>query len=141
LEENDFVSLGARRYPRQMVRRISGQTIEVKVDSLMEVTTFSADVFVPPPNSEARDWCPQPTLKAGYDFLTPPFPKTNPPRVFFPFYLLTGPNGHIEKFIPLNPSVPPIDRSIAKWIRDAKFPIWVCGSKPIEREEIRMSEW
>lgn len=141
LEEGDFISLGARRYPRQMVRHTSGETIKIKVDKLVEVTAFSADVFVPPPNAEARDWCPHPTLKPGYYFLTPPFPKTNPPRIFFPFYLLTGPNGHIEKFISLNPSAPPIDGSIAKWIRDAKFSISVCESKPIESEDIFMNEW
>jgi hypothetical protein len=141
LEEHDFISLGARRYPRQMVRRFSGQTIEVKVDKLVEVTTFGEDVFVPPPNAEARDWCPRQIYKPGYFFSTPPFPKTSPPRIFFPFYVLTGPNGHIEKFISLNPSAPPIDSSIAKWIRDAEFPIWLCGSKPIESEQIYMNEW
>jgi hypothetical protein len=140
LEEDDFVSLGARRYPRRMVRRVSGETIEVRVDTLVEATAFSADVFVPPANSEERDWCPHRTLNPGYDLVTVQFPKTNPPRVFFPFYLLTGPNGHIEKFISLNPSAPSIDRTIAKWIRDARFPIWVCGSKPIKSEEIRMNE-
>jgi len=124
-----------------MIRRISGETIEVKVDRLVETTTFSSDVFVPPPNSEGLDWCPHPSLKPGHHFVTPPFPKTNPARAFFPFYLRTGPNGHIEKFIPLNPTAPPIDRSIAKWIRDAMFPIWVCGSKPIESEEVRMNAW
>jgi len=141
LEEDDFVSLGARRYPRHMVRRISGQTIEVKVEKLEEVTSFSPDVFVPPLNSEARDWCPHPTLAPGYYFHTSPFPKTNPPGTFFPFYLLTGTDGHIKKSISLNPSAPPIDPAIAKWIRYAQFPIWVCGSKPIESEEIRMDEW
>jgi hypothetical protein len=140
LEEDDFVSLGARRYPRRMLQRVPGETIEVRVDTLVEATAFSADVFVPPANSEERDWCPHRTLKPGYDFVTLQFPETNPPRVFFRFYLLTGPNGHIEKFISLNPSAPPIDRTIAKWIRDAKFPIWVCGSKPIKSEEIRLNE-
>lgn len=141
LEEDDFVSLGGRRYPRQMIRRISGQTIEVKVDTLVAVATFGADVFVPPANSEERDWCPHPTLKPGHDFVTAAFPKTNPPRIFFPFYVRTGVTGHIERFISLNPSAPSIDRSVAKWIRDATFPVWVCGSRPIESEQIHMNEW
>ncbi len=141
LEEDDFVSLAERRYPRHMVRRIPGQTIEVKVEKLQEVTSFSSDVFVPPLNSEARDWCLHPTPAPGHYFHTSPFPKTNPPGIFFPFYLLTGTDGHIKKFVPLNPSAPPIDPAIAKWIRYAQFPIWVCGSKPIESEEIRMNNW
>jgi hypothetical protein len=142
LEEYDFVSLGTRRYPCKLVRRKAGEHIEAKIEKLVNAEAFDADVFVPPPNSEARDWCVDPSFKKGYEFSAPPFPKTNPPRVFFPFYLLTGYDGHIEKFISLNPSAPPVDGSIAKWIHDAKFPIRVCGSKSIKSEQIIfMNEW
>ncbi len=141
LEEDDFVGLGARRYPRHMVRRIPNETIEVKVEKLEEMTSFNPDAFAPPLNSEARDWCLHPAPAPGYYFVTSPFPKTDPPGIFFPFYLLTGTDGHIKKFISLNPSAPPIDPAIAKWIRYASFPIWVCGSKPIESEVIRMNNW
>ena len=139
LREEDFVSLGTRRYPRLMTRRIPGQTIEVKVERLAEATSFGPDVFVPPLNSEARDWCLHPSLAPGHYFHASPFPKTSPPGIFFPYYILTGTDGHIKKFISLNPSASQNDPAIAKWIRDANFPIWVCGSKPIENEVIRMN--
>lgn len=139
LDESDFVSIGTRRYPRQIARRIEGETIEIKVEKLEEVTSFDANAFIPTTNGEVRDWCPYPTIKPGYTFRTPPFPKTDPPRAFFPYYLLTGRDGHIEKFVSLNPSAPPIDHSVAEWIHKAEFPIWVCGRKPIEAEVIVMN--
>jgi hypothetical protein len=140
LDEGDFVSLGKSRYPRQIVRRIHGETMEVTVEKLEEVQNFETDVFTPPANAEARDWCPHRVLKPGYTFQTPPFPTTNPARAFFPYYLLIGVNGHIEKFISLNPSAPPVDGLVAGWIHKAQFPIWVCGSKPIESEHIVMNQ-
>jgi len=139
LDESDFISIDNIRYPRRYVRRTKDEIIEVSIEKLEKATDFAADVFVPPANSEVRDWCLQPVLKPGSDFPTSPFPKTNPPNAFFPFYVLTKPDGRIEKFVSLNSSAPPIDSTVDKWIRKAQYPIWMCGNKAIQTELIIMS--
>lgn len=139
LEENDFLNLGPRRYPRRMTRTIPGQTMTVEITKFVDVTAFQPEVFVPPANSEVRNWSLHPTPKPDYFFATLPFPESSPPRVFYPYYLLTGTNGHIKKFVSLNPSAPPIAPAVAQWIHNAQFPIWVCGQRPLEHEEIVMN--
>lgn len=136
LKEDDFVFADGRNYPRHTIRRINGVTWEVKLEKLESVTAFDAEVFSPPTNAEARDWCPHPAPKPGYFFSTAPFSETNPPGAFFPYYILTGKDGHIEKFVSLNPSAPPVSGSVANWIRGTQFPISVCGASPIESELI-----
>ena len=136
LEEHDFLNVGALQYPRQITEDNGEEAIQIEVETLEKVTAFAPEVFQPVAKSVVRDWCPRPKL--GYSFTSLPFPRTNPVGLYYPFYLLTGTDGHIKKFIPLRSSTPPISPAVAKWIREAQFPIFVCGSVPLEDEQLFM---
>jgi hypothetical protein len=141
LDQNDFISVEGIRYPRHVVHQNKNETTEISVEKLEKVADLPANAFVPRASSEVRDWCLHPV--APLDILNQhaPFPKTHPSDAFFPFYILIGRDGHIEKFVSLNPAAPPVDDRIENWIRKAQYPVTMCGNKPIKTERILMSPW
>jgi hypothetical protein len=136
LEEKDFMSAGNLRYPGRIVFHTKDSRIEVHVEKFETVTEFAPDAFVPPANSESRDWCLHPTVRMNLGSPSTQFPKTDPRDAFYPMYILTRPDGHIEKFVSLNPSAPKLDGAVEKWIQTVQLPVLMCGEKPIPNEFI-----
>ncbi len=136
LDEADFMTAGNLRYPGRILFHTKNEVIKAHVGKFETVTEFALDAFAPPANSESRDWCLHPTPKMILESPIAKFPKTDPRDAFFPIYILTRSDGHIEKFVSLNPSAPTPDGAVEKWIQKAQYPTLMCGEEPIPSEFI-----
>jgi hypothetical protein len=135
-KRSEFVSLGECRYPGHVVHHDQGETLEMRVKMLQQVTAFSESVLTPPPGAIVRDWCSNPKKSGKWaDPESPKLSATNT-NIAPQYYVLVGRDGRAEKSAPVVSGTASIDAVVERWIQSAKFAVSRCGDKPIEYEEI-----
>jgi hypothetical protein len=136
LELSDFVSLGHKRIPQRWHRNALGQSVDVHIEKLEEVSAFASSVFLAPPHAAVYDTCRPDNAK-----WSGPWPHFPPvllmhPKAFPAYYLLLGPDGRVKRFDALIASGGTVDRDMDKWFHDTPLPAMLCDGKPIEYETV-----
>lgn len=133
-EFSDFTDVGEKRYPRHINLREFGDAVEVRVDVLDRVAEFGSNVFVPSPESVARDWCSEPVTKGIRSYPLVPPVTMSPPLRLIAYYVLVGRGGRVEKSAPLHPAIKGVDSQVESWLASVRYPVDLCNGKPIEYE-------
>lgn len=136
LELSDFVSLGTRRIPQRWHRNVFGQSVDVHIEKLEEVSTFASSVFLAPPHATVYDTCRADNAKWSGPW--PHFPSVllTHPKAIPAYYLLLGQDGRVKKSDALIASGGTVDRDMEKWFHDTPLPVMLCDGKPVEYETI-----
>ena len=135
-ELGNFVDASAKRYPMRIHRQQSDEKLEIKIEALTQGMTFSESEFTPPPNAVAYDWCSSPVAKGALQIDFQPILKLDPPGATFAYYVLVGTDGRVKKWAPSRSGGKFVDERMEIRFREARFPIFSCGSKPIEYETL-----
>ncbi len=140
LIEDNFISVGASRYPGHMLSSIGDTSLEVDVEKLESVPQFAADAFAPPSGASSNDWCVRPDVGHQQRYVF--FALAQAVRMVSSdlanvraFYAQVAPDGHIEQLAALD------DDGAAKVIPTTGFkhkqlPIRRCNGRPIRYETV-----
>jgi hypothetical protein len=133
LRLEDFAGVGTKRYPRHLHQEKFGEVLDVKVDAINEAK-FGDSVFVPPPGSELRDWCPVPILqKTAKQVISFRFPKASR---FPAYYILIGVDGRAKNAQLLWEPDKKLKQQFNLWLQETKFPIRMCGDRAVEYDTV-----
>ena len=136
IELNDFVSLGLKRYPRQIVHHQYDEKVEVEVKILEQATAFDKDVFVPPDGSDVRDWCADPDAKGKETHGSVPTFNMHSPGSLYAYYVVVGIDGRVKKTAAMRSIESSMDDRMREWLQTWRFPVISCNGKPIEQETV-----
>jgi hypothetical protein len=136
-ELSKYVPLGKRRFPWLLVRHVPTEDLTIRVNTLEEITSPREELFTPPAGAEKWEWCPD-AKKAGNFAATegeigPQVPVDAIPRGITAWYFLIGPDGYVKKSAAIH-SDPGFARRYSYRFADARYPVALCGKKPIEYE-------
>jgi len=133
---NQFMDVGAKRYPTRVRLELFDEKLEIKIQTLKQVTTFAEGVFTPPANAVAYDWCPNPVEKGTKQIDNEPLLQQEPPGIAIAYYVLVGTDGRVKKWTPSRSGGKYVDEREGTRLQDARFLIHLCGSKAIEYETV-----
>ena len=138
-----FMSFGAVNYPWHILSTLAKETFEISVEKLDPVASFAAQTFIPPAGASSRDWCPKPEVPKEMDsrlatrlFLGDYAPSPRP-EGFRGYYFLIAPDGRIEKDADMYSDG--TTKKAAAQLSLERFPVHLCGGKPIEYETVFMT--
>lgn len=134
LEVSDFVDVGTKRYPTRIHRQEQDEKLEIKIETLKQVMTFAEGEFTPQAGAVAYDWCSSPVAKGTIQIDFQPILELDPPGAVVAYYVVVGTDGRVKKWASSRSGGKYVDERMATRFRDARFPIFSCGSKPIEYE-------
>jgi len=133
LKLEDFENIGTKRYPRHMYQEKFGEILDVKIDTI-EAAKFGDSIFTPPSGSEPRDWCPNPILqKTAKQIISFRFPK---PNRFPAYYIFVGTDGQAKNAKLFWEPDAKLKQQFNLWLQETKFPILMCGDKPVEYDTV-----
>jgi hypothetical protein len=137
IELGDFVDMSAKRYPLRIHRQEMDEKIDLKIEKLEQVKSFGDGVFTLTPGANELEWCSKPETKGAIDKPhTVPRVTMEAPGNRFAYYVLVGSDGRVEKWAPLRSGGSFLDDWMKDWLKDARFPVSVCGGKSIEYETV-----
>lgn len=135
VELSEFVALEGKRFPWHIVKRLPGEKIEIRVETL-ERGDFKEGDFSAPEGIEARPWCAHPTFTGNMRFDSSLIGSTKGKPASAAYYVTVGTDGQVLKSGPLTRSAAFIDSEMAERLRHARFPVESCGGVPVEHERI-----
>jgi hypothetical protein len=130
LARENFIFLNKRHFPRHLVVQTLDEKLDLRLDSIINVEGYVVDLFDPPPASIVREWCADP-VESG-TLSAPALMSVLDLRQILAYYVLVKPDGSIERSEALRPLARKVDNEVSVWLRTTKFPIHLCGGKPIE---------
>jgi len=135
-ELGDFVDVSAKRYPMRIHHQEWDEKLEIKIEALTQGMTFSESLFTPPANAVVYDWCSSPVVNGKVQIDFQPILELDPPGAAFAYCVLVGTDGRVKKWAPARSGGKFVDERMKLRFREAMFPIYSCGSKPIEYETV-----
>jgi len=132
----EFMDVGEKRYPTRIHLELFDEKLEIKIQTLAQVTTFAEGLFTPPTGAVEYDWCSSPIEEGSKQIDNEPLLQQEPPGVAVAYYVLIGTDGRVKKWAPSSSGGKYVDEREGTRLRDAMFPIHLCGSKAIEYETV-----
>ena len=133
-EQSDFVSFGAKRYPRRIAHRYEDEKMDVEITSLDQVTRYETELFTPPTGAQAYDWCPNPGSKGKISFESMPRIVPKSTVGLLAYYVFVGADGKAKSSGPMRSGGSLLNDRMKEWIDTHKFPTYSCEGKPIPYE-------
>jgi hypothetical protein len=146
-EASDFTTIGPARFPLHVVRAGPHETLEVRVDKLLQASPFADGVFTPPAGATADAWCADPVIHnpgiADPEALfvqirllarrAHPYSQVPPEWVYL---VAISANGQVQQYLPVSRDDREMDDEVGRYIKGQRFPTRRCGGRPIGYETI-----
>jgi len=136
-ELSEYIVLGKSRFPGRLVRHVPTQNLTITVNTLETITSPKEELFTAPTGAEKWDWCPD-AFPTGYvtgaeGEIGPQVPVDVIPRGITAWYFMIGRDGYVKKSAAIH-SDPAFARRYSYRYVGARYPVVLCGKKPIEYE-------
>ena len=142
-EFHDFVDLGAKRFPQDIVfRGGDNHTLEMNVEQLASIKTVASDAFVIPTGAMKEAWCAEPKMGSP-QFSGVPFSGAIDPGPAMDavlalrtakasLYLEIISNGRVRNVAVIQSAKPIKDTYLKALVNNMRYPARLCGNEGTE---------